>query len=175
MIHNNAYFSKRLLLKPTTKEDAAFILELLNSPKWIENIGDRNLKSVADAEQYIQTRYTPQLERLGFSNYTLIRREDNLKIGVCGLIDREGIEGIEIGYALLPQYEKMGFAFEAAEKLMWVALEKFGIQSLKAITAKHNIPSQNLLLKLGFQFSGTTKLPDDAEELILYQFHNKKV
>ena len=99
-----------LLIKPTTEKDARLIFELFNTRKWIENIGDRNIKTVESAKAYILEKMKPQLERLGYSNYTIIRKIDNVKIGTCGLYDREGLEGIDIGFAFLPEYEKKGYA-----------------------------------------------------------------
>jgi len=111
----------------------------------------------------------PQLERLGYSNYTLIREIDNVKIGACGLYDREGVEGVDIGFAFLPQYEGKGFAYEAANKIKNVAFNDFGITAISAITAKYNIPSQKLLKKLELELIGTTILPGEDEELFLYK------
>ncbi|SHI63096.1 Protein N-acetyltransferase, RimJ/RimL family [Arenibacter nanhaiticus] len=164
-----SFETERLLLKPTTEEDADFIFELFNSPKWLRNIGDRNLKTVQNAQEYIQRKMLPQLHRLGFSNYTIIRKEDQAKIGSCGLYDREGFEGIDIGFALLPPYEKKGYAFEAANKLKKEALDSFGIKEISGITVKNNVASQNLLLRLGLTLSGTTTLPNDDEELLVYK------
>lgn len=164
--------TERLILRPTSEEDAEFIFELLNSPKWLKYIGDRNIKSVESAKEYIKTKMLPQLKRLGFSNYTLIRRSDNIKIGTCGLYDREGLEGIDIGFAFLPEYEKKGYAFESANKLKNVAFDEFGINEIIAITTKDNISSQKLLEKLGLKLNGTTKLPNDDEELLFYKIKN---
>ena len=159
----------RLFLRPTAKEDAPFILELLNTPKWLQYIGDRNVKTLEDAKTYIKTKITPQLERLGFANYTVIRKSDGAKIGSCGLYDREGLEGIDIGFAFLPLYEKQGYAFESARKIKEAATHQFGITLLKAITAKENIASQKLLEKLGLQFSKTIRLAGDTESVLLYE------
>lgn len=159
----------RLILRPTSEEDAEFILELLNTPKWLQYIGDRNVKSVNDATEYIKSKILPQLRKLGYSNYTILRKSDQVKIGTCGLYDRDGLEGIDIGFAFLPEYEKKGYAFEAADKLKNAAIHEFGITELNAITVKDNADSQKLLNKLGFVFNGITKLPDDDEELLLYQ------
>lgn len=161
--------SERLIIKPTTEEDAAFIFELFNSPKWLKNIGDRNITSPDMAKEYILTKMQPQLERLGFSNYTLIRKTGKVKIGCCGLYDREGLEGIDIGFAFLPEYEGKGFAFEAADKLKNVAFNEFGLPALSAITSKHNVASQRLLEKLGLTLLGTTALPNANEELLLFK------
>jgi len=161
--------TERLFLKPTSEEDAEFIFELLNTPKWIENVGDRNIKTFDNARKYINVKMLPQLKRLGYSVYTLIKKQDNVKVGTCGLYDREGLEGIDIGFAFLPEYERKGYAFESARKLINVAFNEFGIKEINAITIEENISSKKLLEKLGFKLNGTTKLPDDEEELLLYK------
>jgi RimJ/RimL family protein N-acetyltransferase len=161
--------TERLFLKPTSVEDAEFIFELLNSPNWIKNIGDRNINSINDAKKYIQTKMLPRLTKLGYSVYTLIIKQDNIKIGTCGFYDREGLEGIDIGFALLPEYERKGYAFDSTRKLMNVAFNEFGIKEISAITTEENISSKKLLQKLGFQLNGITKLPNDDDELLLYK------
>ncbi|PRY13233.1 RimJ/RimL family protein N-acetyltransferase [Pontibacter ummariensis] len=168
-----SFETERLILKPTSEEDASFIYELLNTPKWIKYIGDRNVKSIEDAAEYIRRRMRPQLERLGFSNYTVIQKAANVKVGTCGLYDREGLEGIDIGFAFLPEHEKMGYAFEAANEIKRAGIEEFGISELKAITIKDNFASQKLLKKLGFYFCRTTFLPNDDEELLLFKYDHK--
>lgn len=160
--------TERLFLKPTSEEDSEFIFKLLNTPKWIQNIGDRNVQNVNDAEKYIHTKMTPQLERLGYSNYTVIRKSDRAKLGTCGLYDREGVDGIDIGFAFLPEFEKKGYAFEAAAKLKEAAKKEFGLEKIHAITAKENVASQKLLEKLGLVLKKTTHLPHENEELFLY-------
>ena len=79
MIAQNEFETDRLLLRPTLVEDAEFILRLMNTPKWLKYIGDRQVRSVPDAEKYIKTKMQPQLDRLGFSNYTVIRKSDQKK------------------------------------------------------------------------------------------------
>ena len=96
----SSFETDRLYLRPTTVVDASFIMELLNTPKWIKYIGDRNIKSVADAALYIENKMLPQLEELGYSNYTVIRKSDLQKIGSCGLYNRKGIDGIDIGFGV---------------------------------------------------------------------------
>lgn len=164
-----SFETERLILRPTSENDSDFIFELLNTPKWLKYIGDRDVKTVENAREYIHKKMTPQLERLGFSNYTLITKQDNKKIGTCGLYDREGIEGIDIGFAFLPKYEKKGFAFESSNKLKEVAFSEFGFKTISAITTKDNISSQKLLERLGLKFIKTTKIPNDDEELLLYK------
>jgi len=160
--------TERLILQPTASADAEFIFELVNTPKWLANIGDRNVKSVEDAQAYIRDKMTPQLEKLGYGNYTLIRKADNLKIGTCGLYDREGLEGIDIGFALLPAYENMGYGFESAAKLLEAGVKEFHIKLISAITTKENVASQKLIEKLGLKYIKTIRIPNDEEELLLY-------
>ena len=163
-----SFETERLIIRPTNIEDAAFIFELMNSPKWLKNIGQRNLNSIDDAKNYINQKMIPQLEKLGYTNNTVIRKSDQVKIGTCGLYSREGLEGVDIGFAFLPQYEKMGYAFEAANKLMQIAFPEFGIKKINAITIKENIASQKLIEKLGLTFQKVIKLPNDPEDLMLY-------
>lgn len=137
--------TERLLLKPMSKEDASFLLELLNLPKRIKYIGDRNVYTIKEAETYIKHKMTPQLKKLGFSSYTVIRKTDNAKVGSCGLYDREALEGIDLGFAFLPLYEKMGYAFESANKLKDLAFNQFNLKHISAITTSENKDSQKLL------------------------------
>ena len=161
--------TKRLYLRPTSVEDASFILQLLNTPKWLRFVGDRNVRNEKEAREYIRERMLPQLEKLGYSNYTLIRKEDRKKLGCCGLYDREGLEGVDIGFALLPKYEKQGYALEASKEMMRAAKEEFGITKIKGITSKDHYASQKLLEKLGMSCSGTVVLPDEEEELLVFE------
>ncbi len=160
--------TERLRLIPTSIDDADFLLVLLNSPKWLKYIGDRKVETIEDAITYIQNRMNPQLERLGFGNYTVSLKSNNQKIGICGLYDRKGLEGLDIGFAFLPEFEKKGYAFESAYKLLEVAVEKFKIKEISAITTEDNSESQKLLVKLGLQFEKKFFLEGDSEELMLF-------
>ena len=160
--------TERLLMRPTDTTDAEFILALMNTPKWLEYIGDRNVHSIDQAKDYIKNKITPQLNRLGYSNYTVIRKIDRIKMGTCGLYDREGLEGIDLGFAFLPNYKKKGFAFESVEKLKTEAYNTVNIKQLSAITKQENKESQQLLEKLGFTFLELIKIPKDTAKLMLY-------
>jgi ribosomal-protein-alanine N-acetyltransferase len=163
-----SFETERLLLRPSTVQDAPFVFKLLNSPKWLKNIGDRNVKSVADAEHYIKEKMLPQLERLGFGNYFVIRKSDGVMMGSCGLYDRDGLEGVDIGFAFLPEYEGKGYAYESALRIKEAGFNEFGITKISAITSKGNLGSQKLIEKLGLTFQKVITLPDDDEELMFY-------
>jgi len=166
---HKTFETERLYLRPTGPADAAFILELLNTPKWLQYVGDRNVHNEEQARDYIRERMLPQLERLGYSNYTIVRKSDGAKLGCCGIYDRQGLEGVDIGFGLLPQFEKQGFAYEASGEIMRAAKEDFGISKISGITAKDHYASQRLLEKLGLVLAGTVILPDEDEELLRYE------
>ena len=170
-----SFETDRLVLRPTSTEDAAFLLELLNTPKWLKYVGDRKVYTLEDAEDYIKKRIRPQLIRLGYSNYTVIRKSDGVKLGGCGLYDRKGLEGIDIGFAFLPEYEGQGYGFEAASKVKELGFKKFGISKIGAITVNSNIASQKLLSKLGLKFIKFVTLSDDDEELMYYELQNPDI
>lgn len=174
MLKIKSFETDRLWLVPTSADDAEFILRLFNSPGWLRYIGDRGVHSIDDAFVYVKERIVLQRERLGFSSYTIIQKSDGAKIGICGLYDREGLDGIDIGFALLPEYEKFGFAFEATSKLKQAAFEVFGLPEILAITSQDNIPSQKLINKLGFEFVGLVRLPNDNEDLFLFQLDKEQ-
>jgi len=171
MFAYKTFETERLILNPTLEDDADFVLELFNTPKWLKNIGDRNVKTIEQAKEYINAKMMIQLERLGFANYTVIRKSDHTKLGICGLYDRDGLDGLDLGFAFLPEYERNGYAFESPNKLKQAAFDEFGINELVAITTHDNISSQKLLEKLGLIYSGTTRIPNDDEELLLYKIY----
>ncbi len=164
-----SFHTERLFLRPTDEGDAAFVLALLNTPKWLQYVGDRNVSTEDEAQEYIRKRMLPQLESHGYSNYTMIRKEDNTKVGCCGLYDREGLEGVDIGYSLLPEFEGNGYALEGARELIRAAKEDFAIATVKGITSKDHFASQNLLRKLGMVCTDKVILPDEEEELLVFE------
>ena len=161
--------TERLLLTPASEADAAFFLELMNTPSYLQHIGDRNILSEQDAKDYILLKMLPQLYRLGFSNYTVSRKEDKRKIGSCGLFVRDGFENPDIGFAFLPDFIKKGYAYEAANAVIHSAFDSFGIKTIHAYTTHSNLLSQNLILKLGLKPMGTIQLPNDSTELLNFK------
>lgn len=164
-----SFQSERLIIRPTLEQDAELIYQLMNSPKFIKYVGDRQLYSIKDAEKYIQDKMLPQLHSLGYSNYSLINKKNGAKIGICGLYDREGLDGIDIGFGILPEYEGLGYAFESSSRIIKAAFDELEILKIKAITNKENISSQCLLVKLGFNLKGKIMLANENDELLLYK------
>ena len=161
--------TERLILRPTSREDGAFIHQLMNTPKWIRFIGDRNIHSAEEAADYIDEKVRPQLETHGFANNTVIRKADNTKLGTCGLYDRPGLEGVDIGFAFLPEFEGQGYGYEAASALLQKGLTEYGLKRVVAITLPDNIVSQNLLKKLGLKHVSMVTIDPSDTEFMLFE------
>lgn len=167
------YETERLIIRPTNISDAQFVFDLVNSPKWLKYIGDRNVNSLAKAQAYIEDRMLPQLEKYGYTNNTIIKKSDNIKIGSCGVYHRDGMENPDLGFALLAPYEGQGYGFESANKILKIAVKEYELHIIDAITTHANLASQKLLLKLGFNYKANINLPNDPEQLRLYNFTAK--
>ncbi|KMQ69800.1 GNAT family acetyltransferase [Chryseobacterium sp. FH2] len=163
------YETERLIIRPMSLDDKEFIFELYNRPKFIKYIGNRNIKTVSDAENYIKNRFLPQMEKLGFGNYLIVTKEGNHKIGGVGIFEREGLDVVDIGFSLLEEFEGKGYAYEAALKVKSVGMGDFGLKKISAITSKDNFSSQRLIEKLGLKFQKHVTLPDEDEELMYYE------
>lgn len=166
---NSFYETERLIIRPMSLDDAAFIYELYNSPKFIKYIGDRNIKTISDAQNYIENRFLPQFKKLGFGNYLMVTKDGNQKIGGVGIFEREGLDVVDIGFSLLEDFEGKGYAFEAAHKVKSIGMDEFGLKKISAITTKDNFSSQKLIERLGLKFQKYVTIPEDDEELMYYE------
>jgi RimJ/RimL family protein N-acetyltransferase len=151
----------RLTLRYLIPEDSPFILELLTSPTWLEFIGDRGVHTLQDADGYI-ARMQDRYVQLGFG-FCLVQLADSTKIGICGLIQRDHLPDVDIGFALLPQFAGQGYALEAAWATLEYARDTLKLARLAGITTPDNTRSIRVLEMLGLQFERTVTLaPDDA-------------
>jgi RimJ/RimL family protein N-acetyltransferase len=139
----------RLILRWLSPEDAEFILRLLNEPSWLRFIGDKGVRTIEDACSYILKGPVEMYSRLGFGLYLVELREEGFSIGICGLIKRDSLEDVDIGFAFLPTYWGRGYAYEAASSLMAYSGKVLGLNRIVAITSPDNHRSVKLLEKLG--------------------------
>ena len=159
------FITERLLLRPTDLTDAVFVCELLNSAGWLRYIGDRGVRTVTDAENYIRDRMLRQLHERGYSNFTAVRRSDGEKVGCCGIYHRPGIALPDLGFAYLDAYTGRGYGYEAGARILRAAHEDFGLTELRAITTPENSASRRLLEKLSFVDAGLeTALYEGVDE-----------
>jgi [ribosomal protein S5]-alanine N-acetyltransferase len=153
----------RLLLREVGLSDAPFLLRLLNDPSWLENIGDRGVRSVADAELYVRNRIWSEYQTHGYGMYAVQLRSTGLPIGICGLVKREFLTAPDLGFALLPEYVGQGHASEAARGLLVRAEKILGIAQLYAIAKRDNRRSVRVLSRLGFRHQGPYVIPEGLE------------
>ncbi len=160
--------TKRLILSEIGPSDAPFMLELMNTPTWKRFIGDRNLHSEEDARNYILNRLMPSYALSGFGFYLCTLKENKTPIGICGIVKRDALEHVDIGFAFLPQYEGKGLGFESASAVMLYAQHTLGIQTIAGITNADNKSSIALLKKLGLRYQKMVLLPNETEEIMLF-------
>jgi ribosomal-protein-alanine N-acetyltransferase len=160
--------TERLILRRLTVDDSEFILELLNDPSFIRNIGDRNVRTIDDACSYIVNGPVASYAKHGFGLYLVLLKETNESIGMCGLIKRDGLEDVDIGYALLPRFWSRGYAVEAARGTMTYGRDVIGLKRLVAIVDPANEASIRVLEKLGLRYEKMVRLSVDDIDLKLF-------
>ena len=160
--------TERLLLRKLAIDDAEFIFELLNDPSFIQNIGDRHIRTPDDACAYILNGPVKSYEKNGFGLYLIVLKETNESIGMCGLIRRENLEDVDIGYALLPKFWSKGYAVEAARATKVYAKDVIGLKRIVAIVDPANEGSIHVLEKIGLRYEKMVRLSEDDIELKLF-------
>jgi RimJ/RimL family protein N-acetyltransferase len=154
--------TNRLALRRLTLEDAEFILDLLNQPSFLQFIGDKGVRTIDDARNYILTGPIASYERFGFGLYLAELKTTRAAIGMCGLLKRETLDDVDIGFAFLPQYWRQGYAFESASAVMAYGRDVLGLDRVVAITSPDNEASIKVLNKLGLKFERMIRLSEDA-------------
>ena len=157
----------RLKLRRLNRADAAFLLELLNQPSWIEFIGDRGVRTIPDAHEYLAQRIDAQFERHGYGMWGVELREEARLVGLAGLVKRDFLPEPDLGFALLDRYVGKGLACEAAAAVLPLA-RAHGLRRLLAITTAENRRSIGLLHRLGFELEATQAVPGDGRPVQRY-------
>lgn len=161
--------TKRLLLREFVPDDAPFVLELLNDPGWIRFIGDRGVRDVEQARRYLAKGPIAMYGRLGFGLWHVALAATGEPLGMCGLIKRDSLEDVDLGFALLERHRGHGYAREAAEACRDYATGVLGLPRIVAITMPDNHDSSRLLERLGFRFERVTGPDDDPVRLYAFE------
>jgi RimJ/RimL family protein N-acetyltransferase len=164
----------RLILRWLSPDDAEFILELLNEPSFLRFIGDKGVRTIEDACDYILNGPVDMYNRLGFGLYLIELKDGGVPIGICGLIKRDTLEDADIGFAFLPRFWAKGYAYESASAVMAYGKSAFGLNRIVAVTTPDNQSSIKVLEKLSFKFEQMVRLSVDAPELKLFA-HDESV
>lgn len=160
--------TQRLILRWFTPNDAGFIYELLNQPAWKGYIGDRGIDSIEAARDYIETVLIAAYQRHGFGLFAMELKAKGTFVGMCGLIKRDTLTDVDIGFALLSRFEGHGLAHEAAVATLAYSRDMLGLDRVIAITSLDNERSSRLLQRLGMGYQGLVRLSDDTKLLCLY-------
>lgn len=165
--------TERLVLRHLEAGDAPFILRLLNEPSFIENIGNRGVRNIEDAERYIESGPRASYQRFGFGLFLVEFKSSGEPLGICGLLKRDALDIPDIGFAFVPEYWSQGYAIEAASATFSWARNGLRIERLAAITSPNNDKSIRLLEKLGFQFERMMTLTEGEPQVRLFLAGNQ--
>ncbi|HEX8610058.1 MAG TPA: GNAT family N-acetyltransferase [Telluria sp.] len=158
----------RLVLRTVEAADAPFYLELVNDPDFVANIGDRGIRTVDAARTHIDNGPVRMQAVLGHAIWLVEKKDSGVPIGMCGLIKRDTLPDVDLGYAFLPAWRGQGYAFEAARAVVDHARDRLGLARLLAITSPHNTASGALLEKLGLHFDKIVHLTAEDPGTRLY-------
>jgi ribosomal-protein-alanine N-acetyltransferase len=159
--------TKQLVLRALTVDDARFINSLLNTPKFLKYIGDRNVRSDEDAREFIVNRYMASYASNGYGLWA-VETKDGTPVGMCGFVKREYFDEPDIGFAFLPEHERKGYGYESSTETMKYGLETLCFSKVLAITSLDNAASVALLAKLGFTDDGV--IEPQGEKLRLFSY-----
>lgn len=159
--------TERLIIREFTADDAPFILELVNEPAWLTFIGDKGVRTIGDAVNYILNGPVKSYHTHGFGLWLVQLKQEKIPIGMCGLIKRDLLEHADIGFAYLSAHNGRGYAYEAATATLEYARDKVGLKHILAITNQDNFRSIRLLEKLGLKFERFITLPGEQKPILL--------
>jgi ribosomal-protein-alanine N-acetyltransferase len=160
--------TSRLILNKLTPNDAKFTLQILNDRDFIHYVADRGIRTEAGARDYLMDRVMASYREHGFGMAAVRRKDSGETIGMCGLVKRESLQHVDIGYAFLPEVRGKGYASEAALATVQMAREDFGLSRLLAIIHPDNKPSRALAEKIGMHFDTMIRLDPEEYKICLY-------
>ena len=160
--------TRRLRLRRLVPDDAPFIVKLVNDPDWVRYIGERNVRDDDDARRYLEQGPLAMYRDEGFGLYLVELQATGASIGLTGLIRREGLDDVDLGFAFLPPWRGQGFAYEASAAALDEGRDRFGLKRVVAIVSPDNARSISLLGRLGFAFERNLRYADDGDEVALY-------
>jgi len=166
-MHSKVIATQRLALRQLALNDADFILELLNEAAFLQFIGDKGVRTLDEACTYLRKGPMDSYERHGFGLYAVCL-PDGTRTGICGLVRRDGLADVDVGFAFLSRYHSRGYAVESAAAMLKFAKQVLGLQRVVAITAPENFGSIAVLEKIGLKFEKMVKVAEHGPELKLF-------
>ncbi len=156
--------TERLVLRHATLDDAAFAYDLVNDPSFIENIGDKGVRNLDDAKDYLRNGPMDSYERHGYGLYLTLLKDSGVPIGICGLVKRGTLEHPDVGFAIRPEFWRKGYASEAAAAVLAYGKHELGLEHIVAITSPTNAGSAAVLEKIGLRFERMIRFKEGAED-----------
>lgn len=160
--------SARLQLRELELQDDEFILRLLNEASFLRFIGDKGVRTLSDAREYILKGPMDSYRRFGFGLYLTSLSDGGLPIGICGLVKRDALADVDVGFAFLPRYWSKGYAAESAAAVLAYGRQELRLPRIVAITAPDNHASIAVLEKIGLRFERMVKLSEHSPELKMF-------
>jgi RimJ/RimL family protein N-acetyltransferase len=160
--------TERLRIRRLTFDDAAFVLRLLNEPSFLQNIGDKGVRTLEDARTHILTGPMASYAQFGFGLFRVELKDTGAPIGLCGLLKRDYLDDVDIGFAFLPEFWSKGYAYESAAAIMTFGRESLGLKRIVGITAPDNHGSMRVLRKIGLEFESMIRRPGETEDTRLF-------
>jgi len=157
-----------MILQRVTDADTGFMLAIWNDPAFVRNVGDRGVRTNDEARLELEEGAFRLYRDFGFGPYKMVRKDDDTAMGVCGLFKRDNLDAPDIGFSVLPDYCRNGYAAEAAFTVLAHARDDLNIRELTAIVSSDNVPSIGLIEKLGMTFRRMITMPGDDEPIRLY-------
>lgn len=159
----------RIIIEPITLNDAAFFVYLVNSPGWLQFIGDRNIKDEAAARRFLENGFLRSYTENQFGYYIVRIKENQDPIGICGFLKKPSLENPDFGFAFLPNFGGRGYAYEACQAVLEYGFQTFGFDVLDAVTMPDNVRSIRLLHKLNFHMVRQVKADPAEDALVLFR------
>jgi [ribosomal protein S5]-alanine N-acetyltransferase len=160
--------TSRLTLRRLVLDDAPFLVGLLNQPSFLANIGDRGVRNVDDAHRYLREGPLAMYQQHGFGLWQVARRSDGVPVGMCGLLRRDILPDVDLGYALLPEFWGQGYAFEAAAATLQHAARRFALARVIGVVSQGNTASIRVLEKLGMRYERMVSMKAGEPQVRLY-------
>jgi len=160
--------TERLSMRRLTLDDAGLMLAIWNDPAFVFHVGDRGIRTIAEARKNMSEGALKLYEDYGYGPYRVALKSDDTAVGSCGLFRREGLKDADIGYGFLPEFCRRGYAYESARAVLEHARADIGLARIIAIVSPDNAASIGLTEKLGLRFEKTARLPGEGKDVSLY-------
>lgn len=158
-----SYRTERLILQALNEDNAGLALEFYSRGSLVFNQVEPDKPAEFYTLSYQKNLLHGEFESFLRGNYyryyftTLEDRDTIIGTASFSHIDRGAYRSCIIGYKLLPEYQKKGYAMEALTRLISAIFEEEKLHRIEAFVLKDNQSSINLLTRIGFENEGVAR------------------